>query len=518
MASILKGVLGAVGVFLLGWILQYMLIPSMESFIEPILPEPLLNFTQEPNWTMTEQRVNFTSLVEEASAIEETSAMTSIECDDGECCSSIFINRSCLYSNLYYSQGKFSMLLNPNETVAFESHGVASGICHPPEYDWIHPFFYPIPTHNLQTTFQYRRGTFLILTGAPHGNWAHAILDNLYSIWLLACKFNLDSSPDFTAVVLDTMPSTPGPTPQQDNFMVFLGGLEFQREWPADAMYRFERVAAGTGHMGLSSPGTDYVLPGRKYDALKKMRTRFYAQYRKQLPLIRLLSLENRTNAALNVLFVPNRRDYNGILSTSMQGVVGASGYVFALLDWALPFTDRLDLIRDADIGVTGVGTGACNLFLQSDGTVVVNLGTRERSGSMSFQEEYLFAAMYWVRLVYPTYEQYRRMSPGVAMELIDAGKEMILSGFDSSRTAQGSVNFSPIGRAGSYYFGTDIKAWGAFVGSYLQNPGAGFDLNCFNMVERLLCRTGPWGNNQCSVTNESLIRSLRSEYGIQCS
>ena len=28
--------------------------------------------------------------------------MSSIECDDGDCCSSIFINRSCVYSNLYY--------------------------------------------------------------------------------------------------------------------------------------------------------------------------------------------------------------------------------------------------------------------------------------------------------------------------------------------------------------------------------------------------------------------------------
>eukprot|EP00291_Cryptomonas_curvata_P027907 CAMPEP_0172205512 /NCGR_PEP_ID=MMETSP1050-20130122/32661_1 /TAXON_ID=233186 /ORGANISM="Cryptomonas curvata, Strain CCAP979/52" /LENGTH=322 /DNA_ID=CAMNT_0012884407 /DNA_START=588 /DNA_END=1556 /DNA_ORIENTATION=- len=319
-----------------------------------------------------------------------------------------------------------------------------------------------------------------------------------------------------TAVVLDTM-DTPPETVQHENFRVFLGGLEFQRDWPADAMYRFERVAAGTGHMGLSTPGTDYVMPGRKYDALLKMRTRFYTMYQRHLPLIRASSMENRSDAIMNVLIVPNRRDYNGVLSREMQELVTASGYVFTYLDWALSFADRLDLIREANIGVTGVGTGACNLFLQSDGTVVVNLGTTERSGSLSFQEEYLFAAMYWVRLVYPTYEQFKQMSPAVAMQLINAGKDMILSNFDSSRTVQGEVNFSPIGKAGSYYFGTDFTAWGAFVGSYVQDPAAGFDSGCLNMVERVLCRTGPWGTNRCSVTNESLIHSLCLQHNVPC-
>ena len=485
-------------------------------------------FESEPvSWT-SERLVlfNFTLTPEP----EMPRGMSSIECDDGECCSSIFINRSCVYSNLYYSEQKFSMFLNPKKTnkpIAFDSHGVATGIRHLPEYDAIHPHFFPTPIYldddtfpqNLSSeTFHYREGIFLILTGAPHSNWAHAILDNLYSIWLVLCKFNLESesSPKFTAVVLDTIGSTSAETIQHDNFRVFLGGLEFQRDWPVDAMYRFERVAAGTGHMGLSTPGTDYVMPGRKYDALKKMRTRFYTMYQRQVPLIRASSMQNRS-AIMNVLIVPNRRNSNGVLTRDMQALVTGSGYGFMFLDWALPFADRMDLIREANIAVTGVGTGACNLFLQSDGTVIVNLGTTERSGSLSFQEEFLFAGMYWVRMVYPTYEQYKQMSPSVAMQLINVGKETILSNFDSSRTVQGEVNFSPVGKGGSAYFRTDITAWGAFVGSHVQNPGAGFDDGCLNMVERLLCRTGPWGNDRCSITNQSLIHNLCVEYGVHC-
>lgn len=134
----------------------------------------------------------------------------------------------------------------------------------------------------------------------------------------------------------------------------------------------------------------------------------------------------------------------------------------------------------------------------------------------MCLAQEYFFAAMYWTRVVYPTYDQFRSMSPQVGMELIHVARKLILDDFDSSPNASGLANLSPIGKAAAEYFAHDAKAWGSFVGSYF--PGASFDLDCLNMAERLLCETGPWGNNQCTNTDRKLVLQLRAKHGVCCS
>lgn len=453
---------------------------------------------------------------------------TRVRCDDGQCCSSLFINRTCMYSNLYYSERRFRAVLDRLGNwgdYTFDTSAVASGL----RPHAIHPFFFPEPAVwdvNLSNKqHEYRPGTFLVFTGGPHGNWAHAMLDNLYSIWLAACKFGLDLAMegDFTGIVLDTIP-TPQENPIIEQFRTFLGGLEFEREWPGGAAYKFQRVVAGTGQMGLVTPGTDYVLPGRKFNALQKMRDRFYYRYGLALPRATVSSLELRSvgQERLRVMFVPNRRDYGGILDidgSKMHDLVWSRPwYAYRYLDWGLPFHDRLHVIREADIAVTGVGTGACNLFLLSDGAVIVNLGTSERTGFMGFQEEFLFAAMYWVRMVYPTYEQYARMSQDTAMELIDAGRDVILSDFDTTQAVDGRVNFSPVGRAASEYLQEDLRTWSAFVGNFVQDPVVGYDEQCLNFFEKIICRTGPWGSERCSPVNASRIEGLMQLYGIRCS
>lgn len=130
--------------------------------------------------------------------------------------------------------------------------------------------------------------------------------------------------------------------------------------------------------------------------------------------------------------------------------------------------------------------------------------------------QEYLFAAMYWTRIIYPTYPQYLSMSPQVIIQLIHTARQTILDNFDSSPSSSGLDNFSPIGNAAAEYFAHDPKAWGSFVGSYF--PQGNFNLECLHMAERVLCETGPWGANQCTVTNRSFIEQLRAEYGVCCS
>ena len=434
---------------------------------------------------------------------------TSVVCDKGDCCDGYFINRSCVWRALYYFGGLFHAVSNHPGQFSPHLHMVASGI-RPHVH---HPFFFPEISSTVHVNATMMRGTFLMLSGGPHGNFAHAMLDEMYSIWLAARKFGFggDDAESLACVILSTGLTPDFPAILQI-FNTVLGGCMFQKDWPISAAYVFERVVVGAGQMGLSTPGTDYVMPGRQLDALRRLRARFYSRYAVLAPVARGSSKENRSQRMV-VLAVPNRRPSNGVLDRTWGSSVEAAGFEFAFLDWSLSFGARLELLRRTDVAVTGVGTGACNLFLLADGSVIVNLGATERSGSLSFQEEYLFAAMYWVRLVYPTYEQFRTMGPAVAVELVHAGVRSILDDFDASPVAPGEQNLSPIGRAAAEFFSQDVGSWSLFVARYQDRP-----IECMNMAERVLCEVGPWqAAATCGSPNRTELGRLRGKYGLCC-
>ena len=435
---------------------------------------------------------------------------TLVVCDDGECCNGDYINRSCVWERLFYFGGHFRAITDEPGKFAAERHKVASGIR---PHQVHHPFFFPVASNKSivpTDTLISKPGTFLLLSGGPHFNSAHAILDEMYSIWLATLKLEVHSE-NLTCVLLNTgLPPDPVMLPV---FLTVLGDCLFERDWNVSAAFVFERIVVGTGQMGLSTPGSDYVMPGRRFDALKRLSVRFYTRYQIPQPVACNTSLENRDSSKrMVVLAVPNRRSSNGVLESSWGQMVEASGFEFEYLDWKLPWTSRLELLRRTDVAVTGVGTGACNLFLLPDGAVIVSLGTTERSGSLSFQEEYLFAAMYWVRVVYPTYEQFQMMGPSVALDLVHAGVRSIMDNFDTSKAAAGTQNLSPIGQAAAQFFTQNRYAWSVFVARHLDRP-----LECMNMAERVLCEVGPWRGPECGETNRTELKHLRQQYGLCC-
>ena len=218
---------------------------------------------------------------------------------------------------------------------------------------------------------QEERGLHLILSGGGHGNPAHAILDEVYSLWLCVCKFKLENTSRFVAMSLDTG-LTEGAEPLHVEISrMFFGDMIFVKHWDPSAAFRFDLVLAGVGQMGLSTPGSDYVTPGRSLDALKKLRNRFYRVYGHLPPIVRASS---RRPDPLFVLIVPNKRGYNGVLSPDMVPLATAAGYEAVYLDFGkLFYGDRLPLYRRTDIMVTGVGTGATNGVFLSVGAVMVN-------------------------------------------------------------------------------------------------------------------------------------------------
>lgn len=322
---------------------------------------------------------------------------TQVVCDTGSCCDGIYINRSCAWTNLYFYQKQFYAFVVNSSSISYDLHAVASGIRQFPQQKNVHPVFFPsikvfesaVALNGFSTSFQsmtkHKPAVHLILSGGGHGNPAHAILDEVYSLWLCVCKFKLETAAHFVAISLDTGLTDGANLVNVEISRLFFGDMVFVKHMDPSPAYRFDLALAGVGQMGLSTPGMDYVTPGRSFDALKKLRNRFFHVYGHPPPIIRASS---RRSDPLFVLLVPNKRDYNGILSQDMLPLVSTAGYETAYLDFdQLSYGERLLVYHRTDIMVTGVGTGATNGVFLSDGAVLVNLGTTERSGFLSFQE-----------------------------------------------------------------------------------------------------------------------------------
>lgn len=322
---------------------------------------------------------------------------TRVVCDNGSCCDGIYINRSCAWTNLYFYQKHFYAFLVNSSSIDYKNHAVASGIRQFPQQLNVHPVFMPSIklferaealnafSVSFQSPTKQEQVVHLIFSGGGHGNPAHAILDEVYSLWLCVCKFKLENTSRLVAISLDTGLTDYADPVNVEISRMFLGDMIFVKHMDPGAAYRFDLVLAGVGQMGLSTPGTDYVTPGRSFDALKKLRNRFFRVYGHPPPIVRASSYRLDP---LFVLLIPNRRGSNGVLSQNMVSLVSTAGFQTAYLDFnQVSYKDRLLLYRQTDIMVTGVGTGATNGVFLSDGAVLINLGTTERSGSLSFQE-----------------------------------------------------------------------------------------------------------------------------------
>ena len=270
--------------------------------------------------------------------------------------------------------------------------------------------------------------------------------------------------------------------------------------------------------MGMSSPSPEYEMPGRALCGLKKFRGRFFYAYQLPPPVFRRFSLDGRGTdkwAILNVLLAPNKRSY-GHLKHLMAHKAELEKHRFAaaILNFSVPFTQQLVRIRNADIFLVGVGTSYCSIFLLSDCTVVVALGTREKTSHLSYMEEWIGSGMDWVRVLYASDRQLRSAtSPTIILELAAQARDTILSNFTPNVPAW--ANLSPIGRGLVEYFKEDPRAWGASQGSFIKAKP--FNKACFGWAERIICEAGAWAGDACADLNRTLIRQLRRKHQIKC-
>jgi hypothetical protein len=501
---------------------------------------------------------------------------TTVRCNGATCCDSLHINRSCSWTNLYYISGAFRALVSEGDLDDEDSLVVSIGIRRPAQWEdrlptaWL-PSIERFATPDHLACFlddarpAPRPGVHLLFARSSPFNFGHAVLDDLYAVWLALLTLSPGGRPPIgplTGIVLPVSdkdsccgPGPPGSHAPGDAagraaccraeraIAAFLGApLEFVAAWPAAAAYRFEAAVAGVGQMGMMTPTRDYRLPGAGWPSapLRRFRDRFYAAHGLPPPVAGPRGGgSDGGKQGLRVLLVPNKRDYGDALDPAAMGAVllaaqerggggggGGGGAVVSLLDFGAPLADQLRALGACDVLVTGVGTGATVAFLLRDGAAGVNLGTDEFIGTASFNsDEPVIAAADWTRWAFAQ-PHARASAVAIAQLVLATAAAAAAGGGGGGRAADDDPgkNLSPVGRVAAGYFRVDAAAWAAYVGA---GSAAGRpDVECLNGVTRaelLVCERGPWaaaaaaGGGGCADLDRLALRRLRAAHGVEC-
>jgi hypothetical protein len=194
-----------------------------------------------------------------------------------------------------------------------------------------------------------------------------------------------------------------------------------------------------------------------------------------------------------------------------------SAGLDARLVAFPMPFQRQLELLREADIVFSGVGTSLLAAVFLSDGATVVNLGTSEKSCAWSYMEEFLLCGTDWVRTVYNRVPNFPVRH---VLALFEEAAANYRTGPDHDRPRRIALpveqSLSPIGRALREYFQRDIRMWLALVGD--STPGGGEA--CLGWGERFLCSPLQFEASKCipsGAINVTVVTALLEKHGIQC-
>jgi hypothetical protein len=312
-------------------------------------------------------------------------------------------------------------------------------------------------------------------------------------------------------------------------------------------------MIVGHGHMGMSSLDRNYCSPGQRsrgygVDALKSFRNRMYAAYQVAAPTVvpawRPLVAENTTPSSatgihnstaspssksdvfsstawqrkLRVLVIANKRPFYPDLRQAAD-LMQSAGLDARLVEFPMPFQRQLEMLREADIVISGVGTSLLAAVFLSDGATVVNLGTSEKSCAWSYMEEFLLCGTDWVRTVYNRVPNFPVRH---VLALFEEAAANYQTGRDHPRAQRFALpvpieqSLSPIGRAVREYFQHDIRMWLALVGDSI--PGGGDA--CLGWGERFLCSPWQFEAHGCiprGAINMTAVTALLKSRRIQC-
>jgi len=377
-------------------------------------------------------------------------------------------NVTCKFKNLYFVDGRFTAYLPQGVLPPEEMHHLLPihryGGADPPIVLYDSP-----PNVN-----EIILGNTLYYHTIWHHNIGHFLWDGLYPAYMALTQWGL-AEEDFNTVAVyeeDCYQSgAPNDRCISEDIMRKIGGKtgKFFNKNKMKGYLCFEQFIMGSGHKGARTFNRDYSMWGqRDLNALRSFRDRMYQSYGLIPPPSRSSSLEHRESKQLRAVIIANKR-YTSLERANLIGAakaISAAGETLNLQaeyidygDTRNNFSKQLELLQQADIHMTGPGTGMSYLDFMPDGSVHVALGMEGawpwngrvrpyNNSDVSFMEEYWAEGNTHVRaLFYPIQE--RRKPRGLTNPLLKTllvnAAALIRSDF--KMPVEPGMNLSPVGQ-----------------------------------------------------------------------
>ena len=403
-------------------------------------------------------------------------------------------NQSCMYKNLYYSNGTFWALSLKDSQLSLPGvrlEALATTDFRPQHrvfdsYEELHQFVHlkinPMVFPGLTVHFNQRW----------HGNIGHALFDGLYPAYLALIRFAPEHLQPFRAFV--------GFDKQNCDSCFSEGvygrfaGLGMIKSGVADLLVWgrwlvFEKLVMGSGMMCQRCIQSNYQLAGGvELDGSRLFRDRMYRQHGLMPPDVRSKHSAERRDPArpVNAYIIHNKRftseeqqelmeaiheinaytdthlnktveeikklpyplvrvvyfDYRNVTpSNDIAARINSSGVKIESATYELTennFVAQLRILKDMDIHITGPGTGQMYQTFLSDGSVSINLGGmnpyRKEATPIaypSFLEQYVTAGTPYIKgLYYPINKRRDGIQRGEVVKLIQQAAKLIMDGF----------------------------------------------------------------------------------------
>lgn len=471
-------------------------------------------------------------------------------------------NRSCLFTNLYYTKKTFWILTMKHTRISFPPVciGAFSVFEFSPErrafvsYEdletFVHNQVHPIVVSNLTVYFE-----------QPWlENIGHALFDGLYPAYVALIRFAPRHLHPFRLLV-----NAPNTRYQdcwsEDVYSRFSGlgsiGLADLEALSSNKWFVFQELLMGSGKMCQRCLQPNLQLPGGvELNASRLFRDRMYEKHGLQLPTARgNHSAEQRNpRIPLSVLVIDNKRfsvqdkreihaaidEING--DTRMRKNIMAWNETdsnrpliqITYLDFRLLVSDtgsdkrqfirHLQFLSTTDIHVTGPGTGQMYQTFLADGAVHINLGGIKlgsvKNISMnftSFMEQYMTAGTPYIKgLYYPINSRPLGVKKGEVIKLVLEATQLIMQGF--SLPVDPRENLAPDGQLFIDMCSLDSQFCTSVTERSVDSENACID----TWPEEIVHEYQPWSPNGVNHQNQSikcpmnrtLLGHLRRKYG----
>mmetsp|Transcript_12849 Transcript_12849/g.22284 ORF Transcript_12849/g.22284 Transcript_12849/m.22284 type:complete len:593 (-) Transcript_12849:3-1781(-) len=309
-----------------------------------------------------------------------------------------------------------------------------------------------------QWTISHHRGLSVLFRALWQDRWAHALFDGLYPAYVSLARFGLAKHAFTPVAILSNYTRGLDCRLSESQFMGLSGagiytGIACQmeealrlfgagqetstapllrinelREDLQGSSMLFDHLVSGSAHLGeyaslLALPGTQTSVDQRLFeeseavpnqDLLGDFADRLYAAHglrgpaRSPAPSARQLKVLITSNKRMSPEEVA---EMTQLAETASAGASASAGLDVRFIDWSTiqPFKAQLELLRETDILVSGIGTALFYSAFLPFGSVCINTGWKDEASVPTYGEDILGLSNRRTRFLYVPLEKLRR-------------------------------------------------------------------------------------------------------------